>query len=778
MAVKYESTLSKYKASSDAKTGGVHNEGLFHIWTPDKNKNEYNQLIRQGRKEYGKDFESVEDLRAFAKTFLVGVKTNGSAPTKVTNSIIDEATEDTLYALLANASHDRYRTGKKEKFGDYFDGLHASWVASVRKGIEEFKSFKNLVNKLEAKNLSENQINQFLSSNKINGKNTARLDLIADDVDGYSPEDFANLYGVTNDKDADGNPTGIDIEKAANAQALAKDELELAQQAIDESTFGDATNSQGLTKVPDTDVISEDTTDATDEDAEPQAGDEFTDEEGKTVFLGTDGKYYYEDGTPYISPDQNTVPEEIKSDQASSDAAEEVVDQAVQDVAAGADTAADIQTSVLGGDVSTGVAEQLGWEKGTKEVDGKTVTTFTDPRTNTTYDVDPDTGMLTDTDGNTVSTVGSLNFEENDFAQQFTDAANDFLYGAALTEQAALSLGFTKTGDTYTGPDGQTYTLNGQGQLVDEGNNVARSDGFLDYQTQLQNANAEYTTAMEGPDGLLSKYEQTFSDYQTDFQPRMDQLDSNISALNQVATDAGDRGYYNQLRDVYFADSMDQVNRNTESSRDAINQMYAKSGMDTNSPAYSSAMVDLQNKRSEAARTARRQAILDSYGLGTQMLTNRTNALNSAQTGIRSGMDALSDLYDVKLEGLGVERDMISTIYEGKKEGAKLGMEGLGVTTGLERDKINANQSQYFKDLDVRTGLNNNTVNTNVTAANTANTADVNATDDYWTGMGWLQTLVDNDFDWRAAGAAIQTQFPDFDTSTLDEKLQVKFGFK
>jgi hypothetical protein len=40
--------------------------------------------------------------------------------------------------------------------------------------------------------------------------------------------------------------------------------------------------------------------------------------------------------------------------------------------------------------------------------------------------------------------------------------------------------------------------------------------------------------------------------------------------------------------------------------------------------------------------------------------------------------------------------------------------------------------------------------------------------------MGWLQALIDNDFDWGATGAALQTQFPDFDFSTLDPKLLEK----
>jgi hypothetical protein len=542
-----------------------------------------------------------------------------------------------------------------------------------------------------------------------------------------------------------------------------KSNTDLATQVLDTETFGDPTNPDGLEPVI---------------DAEGNVVDgEFTDANGKTFYLTDNGEYRDADGNPYISPDQSTVVTEIQDDKESADAAEDVVDEAVQNVAAGADTAADIQTSITGGDVSTGVAEQLGWEKGTKEVDGKTVTTFTDPRTNTTYDVDPDTGMLTDVDGDTVSTVGTMNFEENDFAQQFTDAADEFLYGSVISEQAAQSLGFTKTDTGYTGPDGVEYTVNEEGNLVNADNEVVRSDGFLAYQTQLTNANTEYVTAMEGADGeggLLAEYDKAYTDYEGELRPRLDQLDSNTAALNQVAQDANSPDYYNRLSNLYYEQSRDEINRNSRGAQETLQSTYANAGMDPSSPAYTSAIMDLQNKRSDAMVSARRQAILDSYGLGTQMLTNRTNALNSAQTGIRYGMDALGNLYDVKLEGLGVERDMISTIYEGKKEGAKLGMEGLGVTTGLERDKINANQTQYFKDIDVRTGLNNNTVNTNVTAANTATTADVNATDDYWTGMGWLQTLIDNNFEWGATGTALQTQFPDFDFSTLDPKLLEK----
>jgi len=637
--------------------------------------------------------------------------------------------------------------------------LPSTEINKLKEGIKAYNAHSQLVTNLRNKGGTDEQIQAILDSRDGSADGYTTLyddiaDLSGDAWNSYIADNFAK-NNVLPDNTWGSGDTAYTIDNATLAGANPVTPTEQAEDAVNNATFGDPTNPDGLTPV---------------KDANGNVVDgEFTDANGKTFYLTDNGEYRDADGNPYISPDQSTVVTEIDDDQASSDAAEEVVDQAVQDVAAGADTAADIQTSVLGGDVSTGVAEQLGWEKGTKEVDGKTVTTFTDPRTNTTYDVDPDTGMLTDTDGNTVSTVGSLNFEENDFAQQFTDAANEFLYGSAVTAANAEANGFTRnTDNSFTGPDGRTYTLGANNTLVDADGNALRSDGLRDYQNQMKDANATYQAEMGT---LRDSYDQAYTSYESELQPYQQQMDDTTAGLIDVAQDANDTNYYGRLTDLYYADARDEIDRNARGAKDTLNQTYANAGLDASSPAYTKALMDLEQKRSDSARSSRRQAILDSYGLGTQMLTNRTNALNSAQTGIRSGMDALGDLYDVRLEGLGVERDMISTIYEGKQEGARLGMEGLGVTTGLEQDRINTNQTQYFKGLDVRTGLNNNTVNTNVTAANTATTADANATDDYWTGMGWLQTLIDNNFNWGATGAALQTQFPDFDFSTLDPKL-------
>lgn len=679
MAVKY---LDKYKASSDAKTGGVHSEGLFHIWTPDRNKRQYNQLIAQGKAEYEKDFESVDELRAFLKTLLVGVKTNGSAPEKVTNSMLNEASEDTLYALIANASHDRYRTGKGDGTGSFFDVLHGGWVKAVRKGITEFKAFKKVVGALEEKGLSENQINQFLSDSKVAGANAEDLTEYAEEIPEYTAADIAGDegFGVTADLDENGEPRGFDISDAAKLAGDAPSTEDTIGQANETILAGDNTIEDGLIDNPD----------------EEDSNYFIEEATGREVIKTDSGLFYKDDNSPYISPDQNTV---IRDTQEAQDAAGEARDELI---------------------------------------------------------------AATEDYGNFVdSAITSLDSAENDFAQQFTDAANEFLYGSAITPENAASKGFTLSDDgTYTGPDGRSYTVGKDNTLVDEDGNALRTDGFRDYQTQMQEANATYQSEMGT---LRGDYDQAYTNYESELNPYRTQMDEITEDLRGIAEQAGDTNYYNRLSNLYYEEASDEIDRQTAGAQETLNESYANAGLDPSSPAYTQAIMDLQNKRSDASRSARRQAILDSYSLGNQMLTNQTNALSNAQAGIGRSMDALGDLYDVKLEGLGVEKDMISTMYAGKMDAAKIGMEGLNVSAGLQRDTINANQNQFYKNLDLTSGLYGSKIN----AANSLYGTMQNTTN---TGLDRLQNYQNQQIDWRLAGASLlgTLQANDIDPSTLD----------
>jgi len=623
--------------------------------------------------------------------------------------------------------------------------LGSGEIAKLKEGIKAYNAHNQLVTNLRNKGGTDEQIQAILDSRDGSADSyTTLLDDIADlsgnAWNSYIADNFAK-NNVLPDNTWGSGTTAYTIDNATLAGANPVTPTEQAEQALNTGTFGDPTNPDGLTPV---------------KDANGNVVDgEFTDANGKTFYLTDNGEYRDADGNPYISPNQNTVVSDLA---ASQDAAGEARDQlisATQDYQ-------DFASATTGGDVTTGVAEQLGWTK--------TATGWRDKNGNN-YTVDSDTGLLMNGD-NVVRTEGTLNAAENDFAQQFTDAANEFLYGSAVTAANAEANGFTRNTDgSFTGPDGRTYNLSRNNTLVDADGNALRSDGLRDYQNQMKDANATYQAEMGT---LRDSYDQAYTSYESELRPYQQQMNYTTAGLMDVARDANDTNYYGRLTDLYYADAREEIDRNARGAKDTLNQTYANAGLDASSPAYTKALMDLEQKRSDSARSSRRQAILDSYGLGTQMLTNRTNALSNAQVGIGRSMDALGDLYDVKLEGLGVEKDMISTIYGGKMDAAKLGMEGLSTQTGLKRDTINANQNQFYKNIDINSGLRSSAINAASglygTMQNTTNT-----------NLDRLTNIQNQDIDWKLAGAGLQATLAEYgiDPSTLnlDERALEALGW-
>ena len=746
------SVYANYKGSKGIKSGGVWQDGAFtnEDWRPTWRR--FNGLVRQAKPMYSNYFSNDEatamkQMKAFIKANLTGLKRGPD------NNYVDNIKNiDELYAILGQASHDLYNLSYKTQDG--YDEPHSAFTEPLKRALGEFSNFLDLTNQLEAKGLNTKQINQFLSSNKVQGKDSSTLAELANNIDGFSTSEIAN-YGVQNDPD---DPESYQMTDADVAEGQAKTPLEQAEKALNTGTFGDPTNPDGLTPV---------------KDANGNVVDgEFTDANGKTFYLTDNGEYRDADGNPYISPGQSTVVTEIQDDQESANAAEDVVDTAVQQSAQGAQGASDINIAYTGGAVNEGVANALGWNRNV--LDDGTVQ-YTDPRTNSVYTLGNEGVLTNTTSGEEAYTEGMLNFEENDFAGAFQDTVNEYLFGSSINRSNFADYGFTfdETTGEYTGPNGQTYGVDTSGTLVDVNGNVLRNQGFLGYQQDLEAAGEQYTTDMTA---LRQEYANAYSDYESELRPRMGQLDSNISALNQVAQDANDTNYYNRLKSLYFAEAQDQIDRSARGSQETLNATYANAGLDPSSPAYTAAIMDLEQKRADATRSANRQAMLDSYTMGSNMLGNRQNALNSAQAGITTGMNALGNLYGVRISGLDVDKDMISTIYSGKQNQAAVGISGLNTLAQQQQSGINAERDQFNTNLNLRTGLNAGTIDAANAAATTGLNADANATNDYWTGMGWLQTLIDKDFDWKATGAALQTQFPDFDFSTLDPKLQQQLG--
>ena len=323
----------------------------------------------------------------------------------------------------------------------------------------------------------------------------------------------------------------------------------------------------------------------------------------------------------------------------------------------------DYLTSITGGNVTAGVAKELGY---TDNGDG----TFTDnsnPNKPVNYTLNEKTGFLEETGldgkptGVTATTPGS--FETEDFAGQINTELTNFLSG-------------------YTD---------------DDGNEVK---GFLDFQEDLVGAAETYKTDMQGLQGL---YDEAYAGYEGELRPLRDAMGGVTKDAMEVARDANSPDYYNRLSQLYYDQAKDEINRSGRGAREDLNAMYANAGMDPSSPAFTAAMTDLSQSRADALVSARRQSILDSYGLGSDMLRNRTSALGTASSAIANEMGALDSLYGVKMEGLNTRRDMIGQIYKADENIANTGISGLNTVLNTKTKGIELDQDQYFTGMDLKT---------------------------------------------------------------------------
>ena len=646
---------------------------------------------------------------------------------------------------------------KKGHFSNIKYKLSGTEITKLREGMQAYDAHEKLVANLEEKGGTPEQIQAVVDSLDATEKGYTGMledveDLQGKDWESYVTENFAK--NILPENSWGDEATGFQIPQEEIAAQNPPDPVELAKDAVTDFTFGP---SDINTLLQNGGYIGDGT--------KGEKGKYYTADGREVVKNSADRISYVDNPDEEWTPEGTGVAAQTEAAQEQKGAAEEVVSDAVETTGQAVDTAAGIENAYVGGDVSPEAANALGW---TKNPDG----TYTDPANkDTVWEVKD--GVLVDRNDptQTATTEGMMNFKENDFADRNETIINDFLYGAQVTPDNAQDYGFSfdSSTNTYTSPDGTVYQDVG-GQLQDEnGVPIERSHGFTDYQSDLEGAAEEYTKQMTG---LRTQYDQTFGEYESKLEPYLQQQEDITSGLMDVASDAGDENYYSRLKDVYFADASEGIQTDTDDSRDQLQQMYARSGADPNSPAYTAAIMDLQEKRGDAMRSARRKAMLDSYELGNNMLQNRSSTLSNAQTGLGNSMNALGGLYDVKIKGLEVDRDMISEIYKGRQNEANIGVQGLNTVAGQQQNILNTDRDTFFKNLDLRTGLNQNTQSSATTAANTGGAADVNATNDMWGGINWLQTLSENDMDWRATGAAMQTQFPDYDfEGNLDPKL-------
>jgi hypothetical protein len=330
-------------------------------------------------------------------------------------------------------------------------------------------------------------------------------------------------------------------------------------------------------------------------------------------------------------------------------------------------------------------------------------------------------------------TLAAIDAPENDFAGQINAQLNQFLTG-------------------YTGTDGKPVK------------------GFLDYQSDLEGAGQTLKTDMQG---LQRKYDQAYASYEGELNPLRTQMGTITGMSMDVARDANDQNYYTRLKDTLYADAQESINRSASGARDTLNQTYANAGLDPSSPAFTAAMRDLAQSRADSERSANRQAILDSYGLGNQMLTSRSNALTGASNAIGAEMGALDSLYGVKLQGLNNRKDMIGQIYNVDKNNATVGMQGLNTVLDTGLKGISANQTQFNKNIDLTNSIYSNLINAQSGIRNLADQEGRTAEGDL---IDFSNAGKSDDFTYGSFELALQQAYPDGDIPDSLQTLLDKYN--
>jgi hypothetical protein len=567
-----------------------------------------NGLSNQVKINIGSNFSDLNDVKEFAKLFLtqtsVGQNPGPSA------SDIDSMSERDIYAVLGAAIY-----GSNVKSGLIAGGdvrqPNSEAKAALDSAIKHFKEYKNTVTALEKRGATPAQIQNFLQSDKTKTLSSEDWSKLSANIPTMSDSDLSS-YGVTADKDADGNPIGIQLTPAAEAIGNAATPTETVNEQITKAVVGDS-SLDALRKEED-----------------------FREENGR-YFVGDQEYAYDEDNDQVVF---------VGGDKAGDRWTPEGSGMADQ-----YDTLTEQEQQAIA--QQQGIVDQL---VGTDEVDPVTGEKVTP-------------GLVNEYGDFVDKTLTAIDAKENDFAGQINAELNQFL----------------------TGKDA-------------EGNVVGK--GFLDYQTDLETAGTTLETGLTELQGL---YNQAYKDYENELDPLRGEIGRIRGRLGDVADqqmdvarDAGDESYYSRLSDLYYQDAKDQLDASAAGARETLNEAYANAGLDPSSPAFTAAMKDLAMSRAGAERQAQRQSILDSYGLGSQMLTNRTtalsgagNALGNEMAGVQTEMGALDSLYGVKLQGLNQRQDMIGQIYNTKANNANVGMQGLNTVLNTNLKGIDANQNQF-----------------------------------------------------------------------------------
>ena len=266
---------------------------------------------------------------------------------------------------------------------------------------------------------------------------------------------------------------------------------------------------------------------------------------------------------------------------------------------------------------------------------------------------------------NTVAQGQIYNKTDNQIIQNGTLTADALADGYTMDDNGVVTLngeevrvsgdGYELEASTvYDRVEGVVSNLLGPGGALDlaqgDVNNIrglgsaieAIGDRFGAY---TQNEDGSFTYNPNSFEGRYNAYESQMQGITSDYQSVIDRLvpyedramgladdyDALGRDFDELYTESRDPNAYRGWQDLIYADSRDQINRGAVGARDTLNASFANAGADPNSPAYTAALMELEKSRGEQLTSARRQAALDAFNMGSQSLSNSANLLGGVE---------------------------------------------------------------------------------------------------------------------------------------------------
>jgi len=187
---------------------------------------------------------------------------------------------------------------------------------------------------------------------------------------------------------------------------------------------------------------------------------------------------------------------------------------------------------------------------------------------------------------------------------------------------------------------------------------------FGEYETQL-------VGSTPGEGGVAQDYQEVINrlrPYESMAQDLASDYDEVGAQYREMFNESRSPTPYRNYLDLLYSDAADQVRQSAQGVRDTLNTQFAQSGMSPNSPAYTAALMELENNRTASLQQARRQAAIDSFNMGAQAMSNSASLLG----GVERSLAGRGTAYGMGINTLLSEGNLISNKANALMQGVGL----------------------------------------------------------------------------------------------------------